>query len=149
MQIRVVVVVGLLLLLAVGLFLYRSNPNAGSAVKPSAPPAVTVIMTDTSLQPSEGSVAKGKVTFTVTNKGTMEHEFVVLKADLAPDALPIQSNATAVEENTDIHHIGELEDLQPGATKTLTLSLESGRYILLCNLPGHYLAGMYAGLDVR
>jgi hypothetical protein len=31
----------------------------------------------------------------------------------------------------------------------VTLHLAPGRYELICNLPGHYAAGMFAELDVR
>lgn len=149
MQFKVVVVVGLLLIVAAGAFLYHSSPNVGSTANPATSPVATVTMTDSSLQPSVGSIASGQVTFTVTNSGTMEHEFVVLKTDLAPNALPLQPDATAIEDNTDVHHMDELASLQPGETKTLTLKLTPGEYVLLCNFPGHYLAGMYASFNVQ
>jgi uncharacterized cupredoxin-like copper-binding protein len=148
MQIKVVVV-GLFLLLAAEMVISHGSPTANSALNPSNSQAVTVTLTDNSLQLSEGSVTSGSATFTVTNNGTMEHEFVVLKTDVAADALPLQPDGTAVEENADIQHIGELESLQPGETKTLTLSLALGNYVLLCNLPGHYQAGMVASFEVK
>ena len=40
-------------------------------------------------------------------------------------------------------------DLAAGATKTLTLNLKPGHYALICNIAGHYMAGMYADLTVR
>jgi len=45
---------------------------------------------------------------------------------------------------------GEIEDdeLQPGTSGSLTLTLESGNYILFCNLPGHYGKGQYVGFTV-
>ena len=39
---------------------------------------------------------------------------------------------------------GEIEDIAPGTTKSLTLTLQKGHYALVCNLPGHYKAGMRA-----
>ncbi|MEA2312683.1 MAG: hypothetical protein QOE28_2651, partial [Solirubrobacteraceae bacterium] len=36
-----------------------------------------------------------------------------------------------------------------GAAKALTLNLKPGHYALICNLPGHYTAGMYADLTVK
>ena len=38
--------------------------------------------------------------------------------------------------------------MQPGATKALTLDLKPGTYLLVCNLPGHYAAGMWTVLTV-
>jgi hypothetical protein len=45
--------------------------------------------------------------------------------------------------------LGETGDIKPGTTKALTLSLKKGKYALVCNLPGHYKGGMYAGLTVK
>lgn len=36
----------------------------------------------------------------------------------------------------------------PASNGWVTLHLPTGRYELLCNLPGHYTVGMYAELDV-
>ncbi|MFJ3303804.1 hypothetical protein ACIPSA_11860 [Streptomyces sp. NPDC086549] len=35
-----------------------------------------------------------------------------------------------------------------GTTGWTTLTLQPGRYELVFNLPGHYPAGTYAGLDI-
>ncbi|WP_331753329.1 hypothetical protein [Streptomyces sp. NBC_00637] len=43
---------------------------------------------------------------------------------------------------------GAGDGLPPGAAGWTTLTVHPGRYQLVCNLPGHYLAGMYAELDV-
>jgi uncharacterized cupredoxin-like copper-binding protein len=45
--------------------------------------------------------------------------------------------------------IDEVEDIKPGRSATLTLNLKAGRYVLLCNLAGHYPGGMHAGLRVK
>ncbi len=34
-------------------------------------------------------------------------------------------------------------------TKKLTLDLKPGHYAIICNLPGHYLGGMYTDLTVK
>ena len=39
------------------------------------------------------------------------------------------------------------EGILAGATARTTVNLPSGRYELLCNIAGHYGAGMYAELD--
>jgi uncharacterized cupredoxin-like copper-binding protein len=44
--------------------------------------------------------------------------------------------------------VGEVADLAPGKTKRLTLRLKPGHYDLICNMPGHYMAGMHTGLTV-
>jgi uncharacterized cupredoxin-like copper-binding protein len=41
-------------------------------------------------------------------------------------------------------NVGETGDLKPGRTKSVSLKLPAGHYALICNLPGHYLAGQHA-----
>jgi uncharacterized cupredoxin-like copper-binding protein len=43
---------------------------------------------------------------------------------------------------------GEVADLQPNMSKSLELILAPGAYLLICNLPGHYGAGMAAPFTV-
>ena len=47
-----------------------------------------------------------------------------------------------------INSLGETEEMQPGASKTLTLDLKPGTYLLICNVAGHYAAGMWTVLTV-
>jgi hypothetical protein len=46
-------------------------------------------------------------------------------------------------------NVAELGNLRPGANKTLALSLRPGHDALICNLPGHYLAGQHTDFTVR
>jgi uncharacterized cupredoxin-like copper-binding protein len=89
------------------------------------------------------TVSAGNVTFSVRNTGKLEHELVVIRTKLAPGKLPLK-NGRAVEKGA----LGELE-LKGGKAGKLTLKLTAGKYALICNLPGHYKAGQYAGLTVR
>jgi uncharacterized cupredoxin-like copper-binding protein len=43
---------------------------------------------------------------------------------------------------------GAGQGILPGASGWVTVTLEPGRYELICNLPGHYAAGMYTQLTV-
>lgn len=43
---------------------------------------------------------------------------------------------------------GSGQRILPGASGWVTLTLPPGRYELVCNLPGHYAAGMYTQLVV-
>jgi uncharacterized cupredoxin-like copper-binding protein len=48
-----------------------------------------------------------------------------------------------------VHSLGEISELKPGARGKLTLNLKAGTYLLLCNQPGHYKAGMSTKLVVE
>jgi uncharacterized cupredoxin-like copper-binding protein len=104
---------------------------------------VTVTMSEWQLRAVPGKAAAGKVTFLVKNAGKLRHEFVVIKTDLAPNALPVK-NGRASEKGGK----GEIY-LQPGAAKKLTLNLASGKYVLICNFKTHYSRGVAAGLAVK
>jgi uncharacterized cupredoxin-like copper-binding protein len=96
-----------------------------------------------SLDSSTGSA--GDVTFDITNDGPSTHEFVVLNTDLAPDALPTEDGE--VKED-DLKLVDEAEDIAAGTGATLSVSLDPGTYVIICNVTGHYEAGMHAGFTV-
>lgn len=104
---------------------------------------------------SRHQVPGGTVFLRVFDAGAMEHELVVLP--LASGARVGQRNSGAegtVDEHASVGEVsnncgrGAGEGLQPGGTGWTTLQLRPGRYELVCNLPGHYAAGMFAELDV-
>jgi uncharacterized cupredoxin-like copper-binding protein len=39
-----------------------------------------------------------------------------------------------------------VEDITAGSTRDLTVDLQPGRYVLVCNIPGHYKLGMHTAL---
>ena len=52
------------------------------------------------------------------------------------------------EEAQGVHVVGEDDRVALGEDATLTLALAPGRYVLLCNLDGHYLGGMHRAIEV-
>jgi uncharacterized cupredoxin-like copper-binding protein len=68
---------------------------------------------------------------------------VVIKTNRPASDLPIK-NGRADEAG----NIGETGDLKAGASKSVTLKLPAGHYALICNLPGHYLAGQHSDFRV-
>ena len=84
----------------------------------------------------------GPVTFQVSNKSeSLVHEFIVVKTDLSLDALPYNREENEIKEDG-LSSLGEVEDLNPGESGTLTLNMAPGKYVLLCNKAGHFKAGM-------
>lgn len=116
----------------------------GSAGGPSK---VTLTLADFTIQASPASVPAGQTTFTAKNAGKIDHEFALIKTDLAHDKLPLRTNdPTKVQENV---NVGEIEDIKPGASKDLTLDLKPGKYVLICNTEGHYASGMHIAFEVK
>ena len=94
------------------------------------------------------SVPAGKVTFDITNKSNdVEHEFLVAQLSEAPADVPYDESKGVVTEGA-LKGVKELGDLQPGSSGTMTLNLKTGKYLLFCNMPGHYKDGMYHVLTV-
>ena len=48
-----------------------------------------------------------------------------------------------------VESVGEVEDIAAGATKDATFKLAAGKYALICNLAGHYTAGMRVTFTVQ
>lgn len=109
----------------------------------AATPAVKVSLKEFKVLPSTKSVKAGQVTFSVKNTGKIDHEFVVIKTNVAPGKLPVK-NAQASEKGS----VGEVSALKPGKSGKLTVKLAKGKYVLLCNLAAHYQAGQYTGFTV-
>jgi uncharacterized cupredoxin-like copper-binding protein len=105
---------------------------------------VRVVLKEWKLLTTARTVRAGKVTFEVVNDGTMKHELVVLRTDTHHHAIPMRGGV-AVERGLR----GEVKPFPQGTKRTLSVRLKRGKYVLLCNLLGHYMAGQYAALRVR
>lgn len=97
---------------------------------------------------SQESVPAGAVRFVVTNdsKDTI-HEMIISPVPADGSELPYVADEMRVDEDA-AGHLGEVAELDPGASGELVLTLKPGKYIAFCNIPGHYMAGMWALLTV-
>jgi uncharacterized cupredoxin-like copper-binding protein len=101
-----------------------------------------------SLRANVTSVNAGKVTFNVTNLSrSIVHEMIVVAVENANAPLPYDYNAGQIPEKQ-VKLLGETNEMEPNAEKTITLDLKPGTYLLICNVPGHYAAGMWTPLTV-
>lgn len=111
---------------------------------PSSGPSIKSMMIQTDHQ----RVKAGPVTFMVSNDSkTLVHEMIVVSVADPKTPLPYDGKNDRVIESK-IKDLGEASDLPAGEKKTLVLTLKPGNYILLCNQPSHYKAGMRANLTV-
>lgn len=133
-----------------------SSDSAASTAAGTAATATTAAQTATtvavtmgspkefSMVPAAASAPAGKVTFDVKNAGSMVHEFVVIKTPNDAGKLPVKNG-----EASEAGAVGEIADMKAGTQKSVTLDLKPGHYAFICNLPGHYLGGMYANFEVK
>jgi uncharacterized cupredoxin-like copper-binding protein len=108
----------------------------------AADSTVTVGLFEYSVMPDKTSVDAGAIKFDATNNSaSMVHELAVLR----------------VKEDGTLENMGEIEDIEHGASGTLTINLTAGKYQLACLIvPGeagsttdHYQQGMHTGFTVK
>jgi uncharacterized cupredoxin-like copper-binding protein len=122
-------------------------PLAGAATKApavSAPTIVTAKETEFKIGLDHPTVKAGKVTFVVDDKGKAPHELVILRTSTDAGKLRKTTGGRAAE----VGRITESGDLKPGQDRRFTVSLKPGHYALICNIAGHYAAGMYTNFVV-
>lgn len=95
------------------------------------------------------AVKAGKITFKVKNssKDTI-HEMIVMYLANPKDPLPYIAAENRVDEDK-AGDKGEVSELDPGASGTLTVDLKPGKYVLICNVPGHFATGMWTEFTVK
>ena len=84
--------------------------------------------------------------FGIRNHAGMAHEVKVIKTDVDADKLPIDGAAAKASE---AGKVGELLNIGAGASRKLVLDLTPGRYVIVCNIAGHYQLGMRVALEVK
>ncbi len=117
---------------------------------------VEVTLQEWAIAANPSMISAGEVTFQATNEGPEDpHELVVIRTDLAPDQLPTNPDGSVNEDGEGIEVLGEIEEFPVGETHSLTLDLEAGSYVLICNIydeeeqEAHYQEGMRLGFTVE
>jgi len=101
-----------------------------------------------SIRVDQPTVKAGPVEFDVTNwSGSVLHEMLIVSVDNPNAPLPYDYTQARVPEDQ-VKVMGEVSDLKPSATKALNITLPAGSYLLICNVPGHYAAGMVTPFTV-
>ena len=95
----------------------------GSALAARDGASVSVKMSEFKFVLSTKTAHAGSVTFTVTNKGQLPHDF------------KIAGKKTAL--------------VKPGKTAKLTVTLKAGKYPYMCTVAGHAAAGMKGTFTVK
>jgi uncharacterized cupredoxin-like copper-binding protein len=122
--------------------------------------SVQVTLDEWSVATEPASAPSGEITFDISNAGEETHEFVVIRTDLGMLDLPMADDGSVDEEEQGVEVVGEVEDIASGASELLTIDLDAGQYVLLCNIfeeemmmempdPSHYQSGMRTEFTVE
>ena len=127
-----------------------ASPSAGAGGEP-----IAVSLQEWAVVPAADSAPAGDVTFQVTNTGPDDvHEFVIVRTDLDPGVLPTADDGSVDESGEGMAVVDEIEDIPVGETMDLTVTLDPGAYVLLCNIydeaeqEAHYQLGMRTSFTV-
>lgn len=146
----------LLTLIALTIMACSDNGSINQATNqlpldPTAP-VIQVTLDEWSVTSSVSTASAGPVTFKTSNEGSIPHNLEIYRIGVESDIakFPIRSGVAHPEEGNG-GRIGEIEERLLTALHVVevTYLLESGRYALVCNIPGHYVAGMFTELSVK
>jgi len=136
-----------------GVVVIGAGPSVAAAAKP---PKQNLTLTEYQITPALQFIAKGKSNFVAKNSGTVKHEVVVVRGADA-SALPTKPDGSVDETQIPKRDkVGEIGNVKAGKTKSKTLKLSAGSYILFCNIIdtepdgtqiSHYAKGMYTPIN--
>ena len=112
---------------------------SAATIAAAAKGKIYVQLGDYWVAPSVATVRARKVTFYATNVGKVPHELMVERMPIKFDS-PMHPTEDAA--------LGMIEDMDAGQSGRMTLNLAPGRYMLFCNVTGHYAAGQHTGFRV-
>jgi len=129
----------------------ESTSEAAGGGGASGGKTVEIKMGDYFFAPKDGSAQAGPTVIEAPNEGSVEHELVVFKTNMDPAKLPTEASGGVDEEKLDevAEEAGEVADVESGETKSENFKLTPGKYVIFCNLPGHYAQGMYGTITVK
>jgi uncharacterized cupredoxin-like copper-binding protein len=112
--------------------------------------ALEIKMGEYFFEPKDATAKAGSVTISAPNEGKLPHELMLLKTNTDPAKLPTAPDGGVAEKTHEAaEKNGEIEDVAPGETKSSKFDLTPGKWVMFCNIPGHYAQGMYGSLTVK
>jgi uncharacterized cupredoxin-like copper-binding protein len=113
---------------------------SGGGSSSSGSTSIQTSMSEFAYSPNTWTVPAGqKITLTLINKGTVEHDWVLMKEAVTPPFSSANQSNVIFSAKT-----------AAGATNVVTFTAPSsaGEYEVVCDVPGHLEAGMMGKLTV-
>jgi uncharacterized cupredoxin-like copper-binding protein len=74
---------------------------------------------------------------------------LIFRTDLAPADFPKEADGSVQENGQGVDKISDGDNIDPGKIQDRTVDLtQPGTYVFVCNLPGHFAAGIYSTVTV-
>ena len=106
-------------------------------------PGMDMSMATMGIKAEPATTKTGVISFHVTNSSTDTiHEMIVIALEDPSKPLPYIASESRVDEDH-VGDKGEVSELDPGGSGTLSVFLKPGKYLLICNVAGHFAAGMW------
>lgn len=113
------------------------------------PTEVGIRLQEWAVVPARASAPAGEISFRIENLGQETHEFVVIRTDLSALDLPTEDNGSLSEAGEGLEVVDEVEGIPSSEISELTVSLEAGHYVLVCNIESHFVQGMSVDFEVE
>ena len=151
-----VVVLGVLGVVSLVVAFFVAHPKtvvaAPSTSSATASPgaSIGISLKEYNVSVSTMTVTPGIKALQITNDGTIQHELLAFRSDLAPAAYPIDpATGDILEDAPGITKVSDGDNLDPKTSQSRSIDLsQPGTYTLICNLHGHFKAGMVATVIV-
>ena len=109
---------------------------------------IEVEMADFEFIPMDAEGPAGIDEVVTPNIGAVEHELQLYKTDVDPGSLTVNTE----DNKADTAPLGERlfeAFAEAGETDSVIADLGPGTYAMVCNIPGHYAAGMWGSLTIK
>jgi uncharacterized cupredoxin-like copper-binding protein len=134
------------LLVAVVSMIVAAGCSASGQMAQARGTVVRVNERDFQLRVTPNHVHAGNVVLVVRNHGPDTHELIVVRSR---SRLPLRRDGLTVDERAlSAATVASVDGAGPGSVERVRVHLAHGRYELLCNMAGHFMAGMHGELVV-
>jgi uncharacterized cupredoxin-like copper-binding protein len=120
-----------------------TSPSASSGAAPSPSSlAPTVSLAEWTVV-APGTMHSGKADLMIVNNGAQAHELLIFRSNRDPAAYPTDAAGDIKEEGAGVSLVSDGDNIDPGGSQTRSVDLKPGKYLFVCNIPGHFKQGMY------
>lgn len=128
-------------LVVFGVFLSACGSSAAAT-------EIDVTLDEFSMTPSDWTIAAGEqITINITNDGTIDHEWVILKSGVT---IASEADLPETEEELLADFVYWEEEVEAGDSQTFTFTApEAGTYQIVCAIEDHFNGGMKGDLTSK